>query len=128
MEVIRFCCLCSSGIFGYGFLHRRVYTARMRKALPLFGTMSAIMFAVLLLRLWAQRDLFLDPALRGRVRGALERTAEEEGILLSGFSIRSLTADQLIVTHRAHTRGEDTRRCFVIRFPSLSRTPCVASS
>ncbi|PIR53626.1 hypothetical protein COU76_00175 [Candidatus Peregrinibacteria bacterium CG10_big_fil_rev_8_21_14_0_10_49_10] len=78
--------------------------------------------------MWTQRLLYLDSGIRHQVQEALEVTAEEEGLLLSGFSIRSLTHAQFTVQHRAHARGKDALRCFDIQLPSLTRTTCSVSS
>lgn len=105
-----------------------VYTLLMQRRLPLFGTVSALIFLVLLPQVFSMRLLYLDPLIRGRVQEALQRTANEEGLLLSGFTISSLTDNQLVAHHRAHARGADARRCFTIDLSSFSRTPCDASS
>lgn len=100
----------------------------MKKRLPLFGTASIIIILILLPRLWAGRLLYADPLVRSRVQESLERIAREEGILLSGFDIHSLTGNTLVVHHRAHARGEDKQRCYAVDLVSLSQAPCDASS
>jgi len=99
----------------------------MKKRLPLFGVVSILIFLALLPQFFAERLLYLDPLTRGRVQEALQRTANEEGLLLSGFTISSLTQDRLVAHHRAHARGADTQRCFIIDLSSFSRTPCDVS-
>ncbi|PIR49576.1 hypothetical protein COU79_04105 [Candidatus Peregrinibacteria bacterium CG10_big_fil_rev_8_21_14_0_10_54_7] len=100
----------------------------MKRRLPLFGVVSILILLALLPRFFAERLLYLDPLTRGRVQEALRRTANEEGLLLSGFAISSITDDRLVVHHRAHARGADARRCFTIDLSSFSRTPCDVSS
>jgi len=100
----------------------------MNKRLPIFGITCIAVLAVLLSRLWTLKLLYLDSDVRVQVQQALELTAEEEGFLLSGFSIRSLNTDQVSVTHRAHARGEDVVTCFDIDLLSLTRAPCEDSS
>jgi|TARA_B100002003_G_C13901005_1_gene438918 hypothetical protein len=98
----------------------------MNKRLPLFGIISIIVLALLLPRLWAQRLLYTNSDVRTRVQAALEQTAEQEGLLLSGFTIRSLDEDKMVAVYRAYLRGEDTERCFAIDLDLLSRTSCHA--
>lgn len=95
---------------------------------PLFGITCVLVFAALLPGLSAQRLLYSDAGIRGRVEQALETIAEEEGLLLSGFSIRSLTGERLMVRYRDYTHGDDALSCFVIDLSSLSHTACDVSA
>ena len=100
----------------------------MNKRLPIFGMISIIIILMLLPRIWAQRLLFTDSSVRRFTQETLEHIAEEEGLLLSGFSINSLTPSKLEIFHRSHMRGEDIKRCFIADISILSYSSCDASS
>ena len=96
----------------------------MNKRLPLFGIISIIVLALVLPRFWTQRLLYTNSDVRTRVQAALEQTAEQEGLLLSGFIIRSLDEDKMTGVYRASVRGEDAELCFAIDLASLSHSAC----
>ena len=103
------------------------YTSPIKVPSSLFGIVCFVVLVVLLPSLWAQRLLYTNAEVRTQVQQALELTAQEEGILLSGFSITSLTSEELIVSHRAHARGADAHRCFAIDLESSGFAPRIGS-
>lgn len=98
----------------------------MKKSFSLFAAVCLAVVLSLGMRLVALLPLYQDANVRAQVRSALEHMAENEGFLLSGFSVRSIRADSITVLHREHARGSDTVRCYTVLLADSSYTPCDA--
>lgn len=98
---------------------------RMKHPGPLtFGLLCVGAAALLAPRAFALLPLYLDSGVRGQVQQALERTAEREGLLLSGFTVRGIRSDGMTATHRMHTKGRDMQRCFTVDFATFTPRAC----
>jgi hypothetical protein len=80
--------------------------------------------AVLLIRLGPLLPLYTNADLRSRTQALIQGTAQREGWILSGLSIRKISGDNLQVLYRSYLRGRDPVECFGISLTSGQLSVC----
>ncbi len=111
------------------FLQQIAGIAARRMRLPwlLFWGACIVILAVLLLRFWPMRALYLNASVRSQTLVVLREASAKEGWLLSDISIDAVRPGLLRVTHREHVRGRDPESCITFELPSAEPLPCSGS-
>lgn len=90
----------------------------------LFAIVVLPLAAVLFVRTWPLRSLYLDASLRDAAQRQIRDVALSKGWLVSDIRIDAIQSDGTMrVTHRRHQRGDDPETCWIL--PSTGEpVPC----
>ncbi len=72
-----------------------------------FYCVGIVIAVVLVYRIHPLLSLYLDAGVRSRVQEAVTSTADENGWLLSGVSIKKINPDSVQLQYRSYLRGRD---------------------
>lgn len=91
---------------------------------PLLVILCVVIAALLLPRVWKLRLLYLDPSIRAQTQALLQRTADQNGWLLSDMPVQEVTTERVRILHRDVYRGSDSSTCIDLAFSGSTMLPC----